>query len=193
MNHWLLKMEFLERLRKETRHIHEEIERASLFSRIINHNITLPEYHNLMLILHDFIAPREKIIKAQYPDFIAGREKTPLLEYDLLKMGVDFTQSDYQYLNTNPFNAYPDVFGYLYVIEGATLGGQVIKKCLMENNKLNHAISMRYFNSYDDNTKKNWTLFLHTLTTQHTTCEFQQSMIQSAKNIFTDLLIATKI
>jgi heme oxygenase len=49
------------------------------------------------------------------------------------------------------------------VLEGATLGGQIIAKVLQERLGLTNQYGARYFNGYGPNTMKMWVAFCHQL------------------------------
>jgi len=184
-------MDLIQRIKMETQCIHHQIENNSLFTKIITKEITLPEYVNLLQILYDFISPYEYSIIKKHPNLISGREKIPLLRADLLQIG----QSD-QYKKNNYI---PEIcnkaiaFGYLYIIEGSTLGGQVLSKSLKQNNKLFTDITINYFNSYGADTRRKWNEFLAILLNQNFSPSQEETMIETTSIIFKKLYYLVRI
>jgi heme oxygenase (biliverdin-IX-beta and delta-forming) len=68
------------------------------------------------------------------PEFMTPRRKLPRLETDLLNLG--FSRHDIDALplcpDAAPVGGYAEAMGSLYVLEGSTLGGQVISRKLRE-------------------------------------------------------------
>jgi heme oxygenase len=81
---------------------------------------------------------------------------------------------------------YEQVLGYLYVMEGSTLGGQVITKMLKNQLQITPDQGGRFFHGYGDKTKIMWNDFCATLSSIHH-IEQQNNIILSAKNTFIQL------
>lgn len=183
-------MDFLQKIKSATSDIHYKIENNSFFSKIVLQEITIVEYTKLLCQLHQFISPRELYIKNQYGDLISDREKSPLLLSDLSAMGCDEIENENEPLE---IRSAAEAFGYLYVIEGSTLGGQVLTQFLKKNKKLSPYVSVNYFNAYGKHTKRNWALFLNELSEKNNDLEKQNRVINSALHTFTQLFNLVKI
>ena len=123
-------------LRQATRTAHDRIERAlPLFDR----SLTRGRYLRILQALYGFYARLEPLCQIEVgPAAVAlelkTRTKAPLLAADLASLG--HSHSDIQALPS--CRALPEVtgpsraMGVLYVLEGATLGGQIIARRLRE-------------------------------------------------------------
>ena len=159
-------MDLLHSLKDSTSQYHQQIEQIEFLKKIITNEITLLEYKKLLCQLYGFISPCEKVIPPRFHYVIEGREKSSLLNSDLSELNCD-TSRDFLFCRSIPnLNTLPEVFGYLYVLEGSTLGGQIITKLLKQNLQLVPVIPTRYFNAYGKQTKMYWDAFLKSLIDQ---------------------------
>ncbi|MBA2709832.1 MAG: biliverdin-producing heme oxygenase [Tatlockia sp.] len=76
--------------------------------------------------------------------------------------------------------------GYLYVIEGATLGGQIIIKMIETQLQLTKNLGGRFFYGYGDKTKVMWDKFCINLN-EIDSIEQQNIIITSANDTFKKL------
>lgn len=124
-----------ERLRTETRDLHEKIERNPWFSRLMAPDLDRDQFRAIAARLYGHHAPAEAALlagAALLPRQLALAQRmrrTRLLEADLRAMGL----SD-EAIASLPRHAAPsierpeDAWGLLYVLEGSTLGGQLIAR-----------------------------------------------------------------
>jgi heme oxygenase len=116
---------------------------------------------------------------------INDRKKALFIEEDLKALGIAFEK--HTLLEETFFrDSYSDVYlavGALYVLEGSTLGGQLIVKHLhkaMPSGFVNTA----YFSSYQKKTGSMWKEFLHQLTTLPQSTQQEQQIIKVAITTF---------
>src|SRR5436305_14438911 len=117
-----------QRLRRETLNLHQTLETDL---NLLNPEMALEEYRALLEGFYGFYGPWEKRVAGHIdellPRWTEERCKTPMLERDLRFLRSDLTQ-----IPRCP--ALPDtssptaLLGSLYVLEGATLGGQVLSR-----------------------------------------------------------------
>ena len=154
------------KLKHETQDHHTKIESVSLLKKIMAANIALEEYQVLLQTFYGYIAPCETIIlDSPYRFLLANRNKTSLLEKDLLALGMDTRSiSKLQRCGHLPeLHEYEQAIGYLYVWEGATLGGQLITKALEKTLQLRPDNGLTYFYGYGKETAARWDAFCHFL------------------------------
>ena len=77
-----------------------------------------------------------------------------------------------------------EAFGCLYVLEGATLGGQVISRHLARELSLSPANGAAFFNGYGPETGPRWTAFLALLEAHAGQPEQQASVVEAARQTF---------
>lgn len=138
-----------ERLRRDTSIEHTAIERVPMLAMIFDAGFTLRAYHELLRRLYAFYLPMEDQLFECAPPLLdaalAHRRKTPLLERDLAALNegrmpaVDPAAIDELPLLPTAAHA----LGALYVLEGATLGGQIIRRRLREQlgSGVDHALA----------------------------------------------------
>lgn len=121
----------LQRVRQATKAAHEALEaRVDMVARLRSHG----DYVRLLSAQLGFYRPLEARLAAAPWERIgfdfAARRKVPLLEADLGALGMDAPERaalpDCQRLPSLP--RLPAALGALYVVEGATLGGQLISR-----------------------------------------------------------------
>jgi heme oxygenase len=135
----------LERLRQETRPQHDGLEKAL---DLLSPTLELTRYQEILRRFHAFWRgwrPLAHGLLAEEADLLAGRDRTPLLDSDLVHFGVPALPDD------GPLPALADAdqaLGSLYVLEGSTLGGQVIARHLEATLGLYDGAGYAYFQGY---------------------------------------------
>lgn len=151
-------------------------------------------YHALLQRFYGFYLPLElRLATLPWTTVgfdLAARRKLPLLRRDLLHLG-DATAT----LATLPIcRDRPEPVdlasgcGCLYVLEGATLGGQLISRRLRQTLGLHATGGAAFFTSYGDQVGPMWTgfgAFVNQLATDHP--QRQGAMIDAAYTTFTTL------
>ncbi|MGE7416083.1 biliverdin-producing heme oxygenase [Methylobacterium tarhaniae] len=151
--------DILERLRAETREAHEAIERDLAWE---NRVATLAGYRVLLARFWGFHAVLEPALAAALGDdaFFEPRRRLAHLAADLRVLGLD--EGAIQAL-PRPRLALPrdraESFGALYVLEGSTLGGQVIAKHIGHQLGLTAASGCRYYAAHGRDTGTMWKAF----------------------------------
>ncbi|QJW88216.1 biliverdin-producing heme oxygenase [Spirosoma taeanense] len=158
----------LERLRQETRPLHEQTEQLLYAEALRAGTLTAPEYVHLLRIHLAFHRALEQAID-RYPIFFrdyeaVNRRKAPWLESDLT------------YLSEAHPPGLPELFadwspaellGAAYVGEGSMLGGTVVWKLLQQNPALQPLLTpARFYQGYGPATGRYWRDFGLFLTQQ---------------------------
>lgn len=174
-------------LRENTRQEHAAIESAVNFLEITRSS---DAYENLLVKFYGFYSPIEEKLLRFEPDLLnlglnlRERLKTKVLIHDLeLFKNVS---SKIKFCSQLP--AIENVFqvmGVLYVLEGSTLGGQVIHHHLLEKNDFADKEMLRFHFVYKEQTMDMWEKFKATLSQMPEGHE--QEILLAAKNTFTAL------
>lgn len=146
---------------------------------IILNQITIDEYRLLIQKFYGYIAPCELLIK-EHPSakiLITGREKTVLLQQDLQALGITVMPAHCNHLPL--LLEYEQILGYLYVMEGSTLGGQIFTKILQTQLAITENLGGNFFNAYGRNTETMWASFCNELNNV-TNTELKNKVIDSA-------------
>lgn len=121
----------LNRLREETRDLHILVERDLDWKQRV---ATLAAYRGLLARWYGFHATFEPatmaFADAAAKDFFAPRRKLHLLQRDLAHLGLAPEEVDALPVCRPPLSltTWAEVLGAMYVLEGSTLGGQVIAR-----------------------------------------------------------------
>jgi len=179
----------LTRLRAETRPQHDAIEAAL---DLTNETLTLDAYRRLVERFHGFYLPLEAgLLKIggwmERSIDLTERQKTLLLKNDLQALGVSDPEMVPVCTVLPPHGTIAAAFGCLYVLEGATLGGQVISQLLRNRLGVTPETGGRFFHGYGDRTGAMWQAFRAVLTaTVVKPCEADEA-VAAAKETFLTL------
>ena len=147
------------RLREETRPQHERLERelglgarAPARARVLE----------LLFRFHGFFTGWEPAVQVQLRDeaFLTPRMKLPMLRRDLASLGLSPREIERIPVCPDPasFSCAAGAMGSLYVVEGSTLGGQIINRRLAGASWL-PAEGLTYFRSYGPAVGEMWRAF----------------------------------
>lgn len=152
----------LERLRDQTRPIHERLEVSERMRALMRPTIDIDEYSRHLLDVHGFVVPFERRLLADAPRVSARfsyerRIKTSLLERDLIFLAcpIPHVTDDSSWHFSRPEEA----IGAMYVMEGATLGGRYICEHLEAALGLRADRGLAYFHSYGKARGRMWNEF----------------------------------
>lgn len=158
---------FSQNLRTQTNASHKILEQNPLSFLLMQEAVGLEDYINYLKKLYGFVKGFEKnvfpLLRNTLPD-IEQRKKTHLLETDLLAQHQDLSTivipDDLMFYQN--FNTESSAWGGMYVLEGSTLGGQIINRHLQKN--IGQTIGQsHYFTGYAAETGNAWKFFLENL------------------------------
>lgn len=177
----------LTKLKEATRAQHENLENTV---DVMNQMFSLEDYKRLLTKFYRFYAAIEPKVaendlqKAGF-DF-AERRKTPLLEKDLKALGIfdDVNKEVPLWENLPALGSTAAAFGSLYVMEGATLGGQVIMRHLKQHLGITPENGGAFFNSYGARVGQMWKSFGATVTDFAEKNQDDETIVNSARETF---------
>ncbi|MGF9695893.1 biliverdin-producing heme oxygenase [Paenibacillus sp. MABNR03] len=192
----------MERLKSETAHYHRQVEQNDYAKAIMSQTVSLEEYKQYLEKFYGFLKPMEEQALDQPFWESTGldyeiRGKATLLENDLRHLG----SSEVDIAQLPRCEELPDIssparlFGYLYVIEGSTNGGQIMTKRLSQFLPIEAGRGLEYFNAYGAETRTRWTEFTQQLVQFARSEEEQDDMVHTASETFRllDQWINTKV
>ena len=151
----------------------------------MNKLFSLDDYKRMIKKFRSFYSAYEPTLP--YPELKAAgfdydeRRKLPSLDADAKVLGLD---------DGDTFNELPDVsslpraFGSIYVIEGSTLGGQVISRHLKEHLGLTPENGGSFFASYGPMVGPMWTQFGLAVTAFAANGANDEEIVEAAKQTF---------
>ena len=183
--------DILTKLRVATQPLHHSLEAVSYGQEIMSKKISLPAYNQLIL--------KNFHIFKQLEDHI--NHQISLEEHAALNMfrsqRLNDLKKDMAYLPQKEKNIVADfqinfeemttarLFGILYVMEGARLGGKVIVKALKNNSGLSAIPNFHFYEQNGVNIRERWLEFMKVLNEHLGKDEAaDQEAIQAAKNTF---------
>jgi heme oxygenase len=152
-----------DQLRHETRQEHHDLEKAlDLFSAQFN----VTDYRNLLVKFFVFHAAFDAYLSLKKHEgisaekfYLEGRSKKNWLAQDVDFMGID-AASDIGKLSHDDFAillpSTEHIWGAIYVIEGSTLGGQILARHFTKTLGLFPEAGLRFFTAYGSETKAKW-------------------------------------
>lgn len=183
----------MERLKSETAHYHKQVEQNPFAKAIMDSTITIEQYRVYLEKFYGFLKPLEDqavrlTFWAETGLDIEVRGKAGLLEQDLINLGLSEEQiKEIPQCNDNDL---PDIstparlFGYLYVIEGSTNGGQIMTKRLSQFLPIEADFGLQYFYAYGSETRTRWSEFMQLLQQSIRTSEDEDSVVFTASETF---------
>ena len=173
----------LPRLKQETRQHHRVVERQL---NLCNRSRTIHEYLSLLERLYGFYLPMESRLASVRGIGRLGleldlRRKVPLLLSDLHVLGRDqCVVSDIALCDKLPkVDDVPQALGCLYVLEGATLGGQFIGREFEQRLGIHANHGGRFFASYGAAVAEKWKTFGAILTANAVGVDTQDTIVAS--------------
>ncbi len=143
------------------------------------------EYVNCLRRLYGVVAAWEQRAAELAPDWLqpvlAARSRQPLLLRDLACFGVAPPSTIKPELP--PMNTLPALLGCMYVMEGSTLGGQLIARHVEKTLDLTEGDGDAFFRGHGERTGQMWKEFCELLKTKITDQQADEA-IASARAMF---------
>lgn len=181
----------LSALRRETRESHDRLE-AGL--KVLDPAFTCDAYRQLLERFWGFCAPAEPRVLATGAWQALGldaeqRSKVVRLEADLLALGHGHSSLARLPLCSDLpcIDSVPGALGYLYVFEGATLGGAMISRHLRHTLGLSRARGAAFFGSYGSEVGPMWKAFTGALTAYAAATDEERQIVHAACETFSKL------
>jgi heme oxygenase len=177
-----------EYLKQNTAEYHDAAEKLFNSEKIFNKTFTLEDYKkiihtNYLMLLHS----EDKIfgsLSDKYSEKLQlnNRKKLALIEKDIESLSLENQAASHDLQLDNEHEA----LGAMYVIEGSTLGGNVIAKQLSKTEGFDN-VTFNFFGCYQENTGPMWKNFKEVLDTEVKEENFKE-VLSGAKKLYTFLL-----
>ena len=175
-------------LKEATRERHEAVEKIMPF---FEDDFSLEDYVSVLKTFLGFFEPIERELASITTWHLAGfdierRLRSHLLRADLLALGV----SDNEIARIPPCVDLPCLstvdqgFGCLYVLEGSTLGGQVISRQVQSRIATSAETGGKFFHGYGNQTGLMWREFCSALREHSDTSQNRSAIITAAEDTF---------
>jgi heme oxygenase len=172
----------IRRLKQRTENEHRAVEAAFPLMR---EELNVTQYIGCLLQMYGMVSAWEeeslKVAPAWIRPQLMARKRKNLLELDLAWFGAESRDDGRPVLPE--MNDQPSFLGAMYVMEGSTLGGQLIARQLQKTLHLSEGKGDAYFRGHGDHTGPMWREFCEVLKVR-VTDEETESVIRSAKAMF---------
>jgi len=156
----------IQALRTETAELHVALEKRLPF---FSERLDLDLYRRLMAAYYGFYQPLEQRLQvlALIPSGLdqSLRIKLPVLRADLMALGMDAAAIEALPVcqQLPQIDSRAAALGVSYVLEGATLGGQILRRRVAEQLGLDASSGAAFLNVYGELTGRRWKDFLQYL------------------------------
>jgi heme oxygenase len=174
-------------LRERTGKQHQELERV-LIPMIKDVN-TPEKYVRLLQLFYGYNYPLEQHIAAHmdlsFPGGFERRRKASALLNDITAISGQPAVVPDSCVDIPAITNTAQALGAMYVLEGSTLGGQVICQILQRNLHVPElSAALNFFNGYGSETQSYWDTFVHYLQGYNGTAAQQEQMLDAAADTF---------
>lgn len=179
---------FLAHLRQATAAQHKQLEATNISANLLRADVSKEMYMNYLAHMQGVIAFAEQQVYPTLAHLFAdmpSRQKLAAInsDMDVLAQQVPLPQS-------KPLNSgmkdrgVATAMGYMYVIEGSTLGGRILLKHIKNTLGYDEQAGARFFSGYGAETGTLWKSFLAVLTSYAVREGQEEEVIKGANQAF---------
>jgi heme oxygenase len=196
-----LKTPMMDQLREQTQQLHQQLEDHPFNQALLNHCLPIALYQGLLTALYDLHQLLEQHCAHHSHPAVQAVWQADLIKTHILAQDIAYLNT--QYLTPQPptplttlkflatFNTIESsgtiepwqLLGTLYVLEGSTLGAQVLLPHLQMTYGLQQQ-GLLYYHAYGENTLKHWQDFKTRMNTAIQAPPDQQAVLTSAEQTF---------
>ena len=169
----------IQKLKEETRELHEQIEGKNLAKRIMDHSIDVETYK--LLLLQNYLAyfQTENEIKKFLPNYKAERHLQLKKDLEQLNISEEIPSKN----DIFECHSTAEALGAAYVVEGSALGGMVLAKNINKCKGLQDIEQHFFFNGNKENLES-WKSFKDELESYDFSAAEEIEAIEKAKDTF---------
>ncbi|MHA4844492.1 biliverdin-producing heme oxygenase [Flavitalea antarctica] len=147
---------FSKELKEYTAEAHTDLERKMIphLKKISSRD----EYVNLLDFMHGFYEPLEERLAPFLPEGPSHSPSANIVK-DINELDAGYQLSGKKAPGLPDIHSAANALGVLYVIEGSTLGGQIITKMLSKQIESDSTGGFSFYNPYGEETLANWNNF----------------------------------
>jgi heme oxygenase len=177
----------LQKLKESTKHQHDDVEGAvDVMSKLFS----LDDYRRMIAKFRSFYSAYEPALPYEALKMAGfdydGRRKLPLLDRDAKALAIQDVE---EFTELPDVSSLPRAFGSIYVIEGSTLGGQVISRHLRQHLGLTPENGGAFFASYGSKVGAMWKQFGDAITAFSGQGANDEEIVGAAKETFDSISV----
>jgi len=171
-----------EYLKENSKQFHDSVEAKFESQKIFDKSYTLDDYKKILWLNYLFHLHFEDKVYQTVSEETAkslqleSRRKLKLLEKDLENLAMEKAHANQDI----SVKSEAEALGVMYVMEGSTLGGNVIMKQLSRNPEFEN-MTFSYFGCYADKTGELWKNFKETLDSQFSENQYDEVLAGTNK------------
>lgn len=172
-----------QRLKQATQQSHDNLESCL---PLLDSGLSWARYRSIMEQFYGFYGPLEARNLRTSPSWLheelLNRRKVPWLIEDLTHLGLARLEIGCLPLceDIPPIRTEAELLGSLYVVEGATLGGHVVSRCLSQSLGEGSVGCSQFFQSYGADVPQKWRSFLELLSQRINSAEQEEQAVRMA-------------
>ncbi|MBF2054595.1 MAG: biliverdin-producing heme oxygenase [Candidatus Sericytochromatia bacterium] len=177
-------------LKAATAHKHDALEAIAHSKQIMDKTLTLPSFQQLMVNqyrLHYLLEPALRLTLDQHaPELAYGqlRCKLDVLEQDLRDLGLPAAVLLDDLPLVHEISDLPSALGTAYVLEGSSLGGNVIRRALLQQPDIAAQCRFYYYGFYGEDLRQRWLDFTAFVNQALVTPDSEAAACQAACDTF---------
>ena len=189
----------MDRLKTETRSNHDEAERNGFGVRVMEGGLTIELYVEHLAAWHQMLSHLEQTLRESSHPMIASVWHEGLAKQELLTRDLDHFDSDPTSLDPSVSSAVGDfkgmvdeyagddpasLLGVLYVLEGSTMGGSMMKPRIAKQLGLTSGSGLNYYGCYGHQVRVRFDDFKSRMGTAVDGSGAEPRVLEAARNTF---------
>lgn len=180
-------------LKAKTLTHHKAVEKAPLLRRLMADNLSISEYSTILSRWQQWFSVNESHMVFMLEDLMPTDMEARLklrrikenLEHDMIQSCRVSSNNHMPAIETTQLVNKYEALGALYVIEGSTLGGQIIVKRL--KSRLDQRVSHSFYEGYGEQNQSMWSKFILHLNTSLSHTEAVNDAVSGAIKTFVSI------
>jgi heme oxygenase len=180
------KKQFLQSLKSGTADLHRQTESSRLSVALMSENLSEKIYSDYLLRMKDIVEYYEAMVFPSLTNIIPDieqRRKLQLIKNDLAFLQVDTAENSVQF-SLPPASSTSHLLGYMYVLEGSSLGGALIYKHVSSKINISEQEGGEYFTCYQSQLSSKWKSFIDILSDHGISQQNAPEIISGARIAF---------
>lgn len=177
---------FLSQLKNDTAALHRKLEQTPVTATLMSPALEKEHYIQYLAAMREVIAWTEKNVFpviAPIIDDVESRRKLSAIDNDLSGLQADNHHFSHEFNPSPSSNTSASMLGFMYVVEGSSLGGMVILKQIQQRNFIN-AGTISFLSIYGKDTGRYWKKFISNLSSYVVKNHIETDVIRGAQQAF---------
>lgn len=180
-------------LKKRTRTLHEKVEDRMMSRQMLQAGFTMQQYLDILRIQLYFYARHEELVFKAASSILPSEVLDDRMKFNKLVMDAADLELELPAMTTGIDKKPGESLGWLYVMEGSMLGGQVIVRSLMKNNEIRKSGAVRFYRGYGEQTGTKWLEFKNAIDELEVDPAERSEVLEGAIDAFQEYLLLSSL